>query len=108
MGDNRVERDRQKALSGALDRVAPFAADGSTALLVTTTTVSTYPSTAATFYASNPTEIDGSEVEGGAASYTADASQVLYALNVGTQVPPVGTRVVAHAVGGRWVFRYDG
>ena len=78
MADNRIERERQKALSGVLDRVAPFAADGSTALLVTTTTVTTYPSTAASFYASNPTEIDGSEVEGGAASYTADTTQVVY------------------------------
>ena len=67
-------------------------------VLVTTTTVTTYPSTAASFYASNPTEIDGGEVEGGAASYTADTTQVVYALNVGTQVPPAGTRVVAHAV----------
>jgi hypothetical protein len=106
--DNRVERERQKALSGVIDRIVPFAADGSTALLVTTTMVTTYPSTAASFYASNPTEIDGSEVEGGAASYTADTTQIVFALNVGTQVPPVGTRVVAHAVGGRWVFRYDG
>jgi hypothetical protein len=108
VSDSRIERERQKALSGIVDRVAPFAADGSPALLVTTTTVSTYPATAGAFYASNPTEIDGSEVEGGAASYTADATQILYVLNVGTQIPPAGTRVVAHAVGGRWVFRYDG
>ena len=65
MADSRIERDRQKALSGVVDRVAPFSADGSAALLVTTTTVSTYPTSAASFYASNPTEIDGSEVEGG-------------------------------------------
>jgi hypothetical protein len=106
--ESRIERERQNALSGVLDRVAPFVADGSTALLVTTTTVSTYPTTAGAFYASNPTEIDGAEAEGGAASYTADTTQVAYVLNVGTQVPPVGTQVVAHAVGGRWVFRYDG
>jgi hypothetical protein len=108
VSDSRTERERQKALSGVLDRVVPFAADGSTALLVTTTTVTVYPTTAGAFYASNPTEIDGSEVEGGAAAYTPDASQVVYVLNVGSQVPPVGTRVVAHAVGGRWVCRYDG
>jgi hypothetical protein len=108
VADNRVERERQNALSRVIDRLASFAADGSTALLVTTTTVTTYPSTASSFYASNPTEIDGSEVEGGAASYTVDTTQVVYVINVGTQVPPVGTRVVAHAVAGRWVFRYDG
>jgi hypothetical protein len=108
VSDSRIERERQKALSGVLNRVAPFVADGSTALLVTTTTVKTYPTAAGAFYASNPTEIDGSEVEGGAAAYTADTTQVVYVLNVGSQVPPVGTRVIVHAVGGRWVFRYDG
>ena len=108
MRDARIERERQKALSGALDRVAPFAAEGSAALLVTTTKVNAYPTTAGCFFASNPTEIDGNEVEGGAVSYTADITQIVYVLNVGTQIPSVGTRVVAQAVGGRWVFRYDG
>ena len=36
------------------------------------------------------------------------AGSVAYALNLGTQVPPSGTTVVCHAVGGRWCFRYDG
>jgi hypothetical protein len=108
VSDSRIERERQKALWGVLDRVAPFVADGSTSLLVTTTVASTYPTAAGAFYASNPTEIDGSEVEGGAAAYTADTTKVIYVLNMGTQVPPVGTRVIVHAVGGRWVFRYDG
>lgn len=108
MPDARIERERQKALSGFLDRVAPFIAEASPAVLVTTTTVKTYPTTAAAYYASNPTEIDGSEVEGGAATYTTDTTQVIFVLNVGSQIPPVGTRLVAHAVGGRWVFRYDG
>jgi hypothetical protein len=104
----RVERERQKSLSEVLDRVAPFSCDGQAAILVTTTTVNSYPAKAGAFFASNPTEIDGSEVEGGAAAFIADQSQFVYVLNVGTQVPPVGTRAVAHAVGGRWVFRYDG
>jgi len=108
MPDTRIERERQKSLSGVLDRVVPFRTDGSTSLLVTTTTVTTYPTTAGSFYASNPTEIDGSEIEGGAVTYTADSTQIVFILNVGTQIPPAGTRLVAHAVGGRWVFRYDG
>jgi hypothetical protein len=106
--DSRIQRERQKGLSGVLDRVVPFSAEGSPARLLTTTTIATYPSTAGAFFASNPNEIDGSEVEGGAASYTADTTQVVYALNVGTMIPPVGTRIVASSVGGRWVFRYDG
>jgi hypothetical protein len=108
LADSRIERERQKALSGVLDRLVPCVNDGSAAVLLTTTTIATYPSTAGSFFASNPTEIDGTEVEGGAASYTADSTQVVYALNVGSMIPPVGTRIVASSVGGRWVFRYDG
>jgi hypothetical protein len=105
---DRILRARHDDLADLVDRIVPFSSDGSAALLVQTTTVTSYPTTAGAFYASNPIEIDGNEVEGSAASYTADVTQLVYVLNVGTQVPPVGTRVVVHAVGGRWVFRYDG
>jgi hypothetical protein len=104
----RIERERHQDLSNVIDRLNGVGPDGGAAVLVTTTTVSSYPTTAAAFYAANPTEIDGSEIEGAVASYTADATQVIYVLNQGTQVPPVGTRVIAHGAGGRWVFRYDG
>jgi hypothetical protein len=53
-------------------------------------------------------DIDGAETEGGAVSYVQTSSNVFYALNLGSQVPPDGTTLVAHAVGGRWCFRYDG
>jgi hypothetical protein len=104
----RIERERQQDLSNVVDRLDAFGPDGGAVVLVTTTTVSSYPTTAGSFYASNPTEIDGSEIEGGAATYTADPTRLIYVLNQGTQVPPVGTRVIAHGAGGRWVFRYDG
>jgi hypothetical protein len=55
-----------------------------------------------------PVEINGSETEGAAATYVQETSTVFYALNVGTAVPPAGTTIVCHAVGGRWAFRYDG
>jgi len=104
----RIERERHLDLERVVDQIPAGDDGGSAARLVTTTTLATYPASAAEFYATNPTEIDGSETEGGAASYTADTTQVIYCLNVGTAIPPSGTRVVAHAVGGRWVFRYDG
>jgi hypothetical protein len=104
----RIERERHQDLSNVVDRLDVVGPDGGAVVLVTTTTVSTYPATAGAFYAANPTEIDGSEIEGGAASYTADTTRLIYVLNQGTQVPPVGTRVIAHGAGGRWVFRYDG
>lgn len=105
---DRVQRARHADLESAVDRVAQSGGGGAAARLLTTTTVTSYPSVAASFFGANPTEIDGAEVEAGAPTFTPDGSQVVFALNVGTQVPPTGTTVVAHAVGGRWVFRYDG
>jgi hypothetical protein len=104
----RIERLRHQDLNDLVDRAATTGALGSLAQLLTTTTITSYPTTAGAFYAGNPTYVNGAAVEGGAASYAPDASQVIYAYNVGTKVPPEGTTVVAHAVGGRWVFRYDG
>ena len=104
----RIERQRHLDLARLVDQYPLGADGGSAARLVTTTTVTTYPLSAAEFYATNPTEIDGSEQEGIAATYTVDSDQVIYVLNVGTAIPPSGTRLVAHAVGGRWVARYDG
>jgi len=107
MNDLRIQRDRATAQDDVLDRLDDAARYGSAAILATTTTVTTYPTAAATFYAANTTEIDGTETEGAAANYTTQ-SGIVYILNVGSQIPPVDTRVVAHAVGGRWVFRFDG
>jgi hypothetical protein len=104
----RVERLRNLALLDSVERMGGLGTEGSPAHLLTTVEIETYPTTANVFYAGNPTYVSGTETEGGAAGYAADASQVIYALNVGTKVPPEGTRVVVHSVGGRWVFRYDG
>ena len=104
----RIERERHQDLSDFVDRHDVVRPDGGAVVLATTTTLSTYPTVASVFYAANPTEIDGDETEGAVATYTADTSQVIHILNQGTQVPPIGTRVIAHGAGGRWVFRYDG
>jgi hypothetical protein len=104
----RIERLRHQNLDDLVDRLDISGALGSLAQLLTTVEITTYPTTAGAFYAGNPTYVNGTETEGGLASYSPDPSQVIYAYNLGTQVPPAGTRVVAHAVGGRWVFRYDG
>jgi hypothetical protein len=104
----RIERIRHQDLSDLVARSEPIGAEGSLAQLITTTTVMSYPNVAGAFYAGNPTYVNGTEVEGGIASYAPDATQVIYAYNVGTKVPPENTLIVAHAVGGRWVFRYDG
>ena len=76
-------------------------------LLVTTTTVTTYPTQPRHSFSSNPTEIDGSEVGGATAMYTPTRPKVIYVFNVGTQIPPAGTRVVARGRGDVGSFRYD-
>jgi len=107
VNDLRIQRNRATAQDEVLDRLDDAARHGAAAIVAATTTVTTYPTSAGVFYAANTIEIDGAETEGTAASYTAQ-SGIVYILNVGSQIPPLGTRVVAHAVGGRWVFRYDG
>jgi hypothetical protein len=109
MNDLRVLRDRQQAGQENIDSdldgdKVPFAS----VMLAQTTTVKTYPTTAASFYGVVRCDIDGSESEGTAATYNPQTGSVTYALNLGTQVPPSGTTVVCHAIGGRWCFRYDG
>jgi hypothetical protein len=109
MNDLRILRDRQAAASGALDRQAAAAEPyGSAAMCVITTTVTTYPTSAAEFYACNPELLTGSEDEGATPTFTADTATIVYALNLGTAIPPNGTKLVIHSAGGRWVFRYDG
>ena len=76
--------------------------------IVVTTTIASYPTSAGAFYACNPQQVTGTVAEGASPTYLTDTSTIVYALNVGTQIPPDGTELVIHSVGGRWVFRYDG
>jgi hypothetical protein len=106
--DRRVVRERQRSAQGVLDRARDMSPDGNAAMLAITTTVSSYPTTAASFFGCIPAEIDGSETEGASATFVQQNSTIAYAWNAGAQIPPSGTTIVCHAVGGRWVFRYDG
>ena len=90
---------------GALQRPDPY---GSAGAVCVTTTITTYPTSAGAYYAVNPGQITSTEVEGGAGAPTPDSSTAFFALNLGTQIPPNGTPVVVHGIGGRFVFRYDG
>lgn len=107
MNDARIQRERQASADALLDRSDAPPGDCNAAVLLTLTTVTSYPTSAGVYYGGNPTDVGAPEVEGGAASYMAGTS-IQYALNLGSQIPPAGTRVVAHSVGGRLVFRYDG
>jgi hypothetical protein len=108
MVDTRILREQQAATLATADRLATFAEDGTVAILAQTTTVTTYPTVPGAFYACVPLWIDGPETEGATAAFTFNGTRTIYAFNLGTQVPPVGTRIIAHSCGGRWAFRYDG
>lgn len=109
MQDARILRDRQGAHSDASDAARAGGPEhGNAAMVAQTTYVSSYPTTAAVEFAVIPCDVDGPETEGAAATYVPRTGTLAFALNLGTQVPPVGTIVICHAVGGRWCFRYDG
>jgi hypothetical protein len=67
----------------------------------------TYPTVAGSFYAIHPAEVDGTPAEGVTATYVDDTASVLYAYNLGSGVPPQGTRVICHYSGGRWTFLFN-
>jgi hypothetical protein len=108
MIDTRILREQQAAVLAAADRAANVAEDGTVAILAQTSTVAAYPTVAGAFYACVPLWADGAEIEGAAASFTALGSRTVYAFNLGSQIPPVGTKIIAHSCGGRWVFQYNG
>jgi hypothetical protein len=107
VSEARILRDRQAFLGGEVDRSGELPPDGAAAILAVTTTVDTYPTSPSAFYAANPAEFNSDETEGAPATLVSDTSTLLFAYNLGTEVPPAGTQVVCHAVGGRWCFRYD-
>jgi hypothetical protein len=92
-------------LDRGLDLTTP---NGTTSVLVATTTVASYPTTAASYYGCIPQAVSGTESEGNTATYVAESSSVIYVYNTGGAVPTPNTLVLAHLVGGRWVMRYDG
>lgn len=99
-------RVRDDAIAGDLS-AAPYLTDpGTPCLVARTTRVSTYPTSAQSFFACTPVTVFGAETEGGAATLTSLAP-VFFALNLGGALPPQGTNVIASFVGNRWVFRYD-
>jgi hypothetical protein len=108
MSETRILRDRQSMARTASLRLVPFAEEGAVAILAQTRIAVSYPTVPAAFYACSPLQVDGPETEGAVATFTEDSSRMINAFNLGTQIPPPGTRIIAHDCGGRWTFRYDG
>ena len=80
---------------------------GMPCLVGSTKKLTSYPTSAQSYYACSPLTVLGLEVEGGAGTLTLGTS-TFFALNLGSAVPPIGANLVATFVDHRWVFRYDG
>ncbi len=65
------------------------------------------PSSPDHFFLAHPVELDGAEVEGGAASPTIDSSQTIVVDVLGS-TPSAGDIMSAYMVGGRWVAERSG
>lgn len=99
-------RVREDAIAGDLSVVPNLADPGTPCLVAQTTRLTTYPTSARSFFACSPVAVLGAETEGSPATLT-PLTPIFYALNLGAVVPPQGTDVIASFVGNRWVFRYD-
>lgn len=105
--DRTTERRRLDDLDDAMAKEPPSESGGGS-LVVQTATRTTYPTVAGSYYWCTVMTLSGTPTEGGAGTLTATSRHV-YARNLGTAVPPVGTTLLAHPVSvGRWAIRFDG
>lgn len=102
MNEYRQLRERQNSLEGAIDRIGP-PGGGTARRLVQVVNQGAMPTTNDNYFACNPVDVGGPEVEGGVPTFLADTTRTLLVDVIGTQVPAVGDYLIAAAVGGRWV-----
>jgi hypothetical protein len=107
MMEGRILRSRILDAEDEIDSGYSPCPDAGVSIVGITAAVSSYPAVAGSFYAIHPAEVDGDPTEGGAATYVDDTSSVFYAYNLGSGVPPQGTRVICHYSGGRWTFLFN-
>lgn len=100
----RTDRNRQAEALDDLDRFPDDQDNGTIGMLLVTKTCSSYPTSAGAVYCCNPVRVDADDTEGAAAVFTADTSVLIFALNIGSGVPAVGSYHVGTAVGGRTII----
>ena len=105
MSEQALLRRRHAGLTDDLDRAAGFTIPTPGACLMVTFTQTTYPTTAAAYYACHPVTLGGAETEGGAGTTTVDTTTVKMVWNSGGTIPASGTFVRAEHTTGRWVMQ---
>ncbi len=103
----RILRDRQAALSGAIDRVAEASTRVTARRMVQVYDGGSMPTQPGYVYLTHPAELDGKEIEGGSGIVNVDTSTTIPVVVLwGT--PQAGDILTACAVGGRWVAYRSG
>jgi hypothetical protein len=102
-----VQRRRLDEIDALSDERPDGPGLGAVAVVGVTATDGAYPVSANSMFRIDAELVVCSEKEGAEASFSGLGSRV-YAANIGTGVPPLGTKVVAWLVdGGRLVFQFD-
>jgi hypothetical protein len=106
--ETRTLRHRQADLDADADARDGITIDCGASLVAVTFAEAAYPTVASAFYACHPVALGGTEDEGQAVTTTTDGTQKLYAANLGTAIPPSGTKVLITLAGNRWEFTWNG
>jgi hypothetical protein len=105
--EDRILRERLANLESYDDRTSNASSnDCDVSVLAQTAVKKTYPVIANAVYFLQTGALDSKPTEGSAATITLDGGS-LFAVGIGSAVPPVGTNVIVSSVAGRWVFRFD-
>jgi hypothetical protein len=102
-----ILRRRHDELGDATDERRGLTVNCMPAVVVVTYAKSSYPTVAGSYYACHPVAVSGTESEGSTLVATTDTTQTLYVLNLGTAIPPAGTKVIAHGIAGRWEMTFS-
>lgn len=103
----RAAQETLRKIQRAREALDTTPAGKGASMLCVTTSLGNYPVSSPAAFAVQPEEADCDDSEGASATYTDDTDSVFFAINLSSSVPPQGTRFVVHAVGGKWVFRWD-
>lgn len=105
--DLRSLKEQMKAMERRLAAMGSNRADCMISGIGKTEAIGTYPTNAGGCYGLNIQQISGNETENTLATYT-DTGIVIRAFNIGSRVPPAGTRVLykQESNTNRTVFNY--
>lgn len=101
-------RRRQDELAIDADALRGRSVTCAPAMVVQTFAEGTYPTAAGRYFACHPVVVSGIEDENENVLTAPDTNTIMYVANLGSAIPPAGTKRVATLVGGRWGMAYDG